>query len=403
MSIGDAASHIGRYYRAMAGAWLGKVPETDDDLNAWCHRQLALLWNKPSPIEVTLGQFLMSSSEAGRGLKAAGAQAPPFIVAMFLFWPLLALARSRQRPVSQWWRSWEVALRRPDLLLAVSRGPFTERDREETLSALLHIAVNMYLYTHHPSPSFRLDHKPHFHEMCVTHGLPTVPIVDPGVADPDRRYIAKPRSSAQGRGIFTLMGSEVGAKLDLKTHFIQPCLQNPPELEELVGPGAGLCTLRIATLLPPRGEPVVFGAFARLARAGAVVDNFHAGGIGCPVDLDTGHLKAGTLDEMKRSNWRDAWSIREHPDTGVLFADRFVFPHLEAAKELCTRAHRLLAPDAMLCSWDVACMSEGPMLVEVSPSMGGVLELMYRPDARLYRETLKHAIRSAAGEVRLPG
>jgi hypothetical protein len=402
MNIGDAASHIGRYYRAMAGAWLGKLPETDDELNAWCNRQLVLLWNEPSPLEVTLGQFLTASSEAGKGVKAAGAQAPPLILAMFLFWPLLALARSRQPQASQWMRSWSVVLRRPDLLLAVSRGPFTEKDHEETLSALLHIAVNMYLHTHHPSPTFRLDHKPHFHAMCVRHGLPTVPIVDPSAVDPDKRYIAKPRASAQARGIFTLMGSEVVAKLDVETHFIQPCLQNPPELAALVGPGAGLCTLRIATLRPPQGEPVVLGVFARLARSGAVVDNFHAGGVGCPVDLDSGQLKAGTMDERKRANWQDAWSIREHPDTGIPFADRFVFPHFERAKELCTRAHQVLAPDAMLCSWDVACMTEGPVLVEVSPSLGGSLELMHRPDARLYRETLKHAIRSVAGEVQPP-
>ena len=45
---------------------------------------------------------------------------------------------------------------------------------------------------------------------------------------------------------------------------------------------------------------------------------------------------------------------------------------------------------------------EGTVLVEVSPSLGGSLELMHRPDARQYRETLKHAIRSVAGEVQPP-
>jgi hypothetical protein len=347
-------------------------------------------------IELTLGQFLTASSEAGKRLRAAGTKAPPLILATFLLWPLLALARSRQPQISLWWRSWQVVLRRPDLLLAVSRGPFTEKDYEETLSSLLHIVVNMYRYTYHPSHSFRLSYKPHFHEMCVARGLPTIPIIDPNAVDLAQRYIAKPKSSTQGRGIFTLMGSEVGAKLDAKTHFIQPCLQNPPALVELVGPDAGLSTLRIATLRPPQGEPVVFGAFARLARGKSIVDNFHAGGIGCPIDLETGQLKVGTLDDIKRSNWLHAWTIREHPDTSVLFADRFVYPHFEAAKALCTRAHELLAPDLILCSWDVACMMEGPLLVEVGTAMGGALELMHRPDVRLYRETLKHSIRSVA-------
>ena len=396
MNIGNPISYIGRYYQAMAKAWLGKQPTTDDDLSAWCNRQLVLLWNKPSMIELTLGQFLTASSEAGKGLRAAGPKAPPLILAIFLLWPLLALARSRQPRISQWWRSWQVVLRRPDLLLAVSRGPFTEKDYEETLSSLLHIVVNMYCYTHQPSSSFRLAYKPHFHAACVACGLPTIPIIDPSAVERGRRYIAKPSSSTQGRGIFTLMGSEVAAKLDTKTHFLQPCLQNPPALVELVGPDAGLSTLRIATLRPPEGEPVVFGAFARLARGNAIVDNFHAGGIGCPIDLETGQLKVGTLDQIKRSNWLHAWTIREHPDTSVLFADRFVYPHFEAAKALCARAHRLLAPDLILCSWDVACMVEGPVLVEVGTAMGGALELMHRPDVRLYRETLKHSIRSVA-------
>jgi len=61
----------------------------------------------------------------------------------------------------------------------------------------------------------------------------------------------------------------------------------------------------------------------------------------------------------------------------------------------------LLGPDLMLCSWDVACTSEGPYLVEVATAFGGALEVMHRPDVHLYRETLKHWIRSAADEVQL--
>jgi hypothetical protein len=389
---GGMVRSIVRYYQAWLHAYGGGEPRNDDEVHAWCYRQLALLWNKPSMIEATLGRFVTASPESKRGLHATMSRSSLLVHVAFLAWPLLGLSLARQKSLSVWWSNWLVALQRPDLFVAVGRGPFTEDDRENTPSCLLHLAAGSFHYTYHRSKSFRMDDKVSFHDMCVAANLPTVPVIAVNAVEMDQDYIAKPRHSTQGRGVFRVKGSEVATRVDPQTHFLQPMIRNCGEITAIVGTTAGLSTLRIATLNPPSSGPVVFGAAARLARAGSVVDNFHAGGVGCPVELETGMLKAGTMDESKRANWKDRWFVRAHPDTHQPFADEFKLPHFSEAKELCLRAHRLLGPDLMLCSWDVALTPAGPVLVEAASCLGGGLEVMHHPDFPLYMNTLRDKI-----------
>lgn len=380
------------YHSAWLRVWLGFKPETDDEVQAWCLKQMVLLWNREAGNKVSLGTFLTASSESRRYRFFLGRGAPFFLFWGFLGWPLVALVISRQRKRSDWWENWLVSIKRPDLPMAVGRGPFRERDTEETLSCLPHVILGKYYYIHRPSPGFRMDDKPVFHQLCAEQGLPTVPMVSVDAVQPARFYIAKPHGSCQGRGVRKLLGAEVSSTFDPETELLQECLRNVPEIEAWVGEAGGLSTLRVVTLRRADSGIAVLGAFVRFATKGSIVDNFHAGGIASPVDLTTGILQAGTTEEAQQSCWDHARNIRAHPDTGVEFAGRMAYPQLEEARELCLRAHRLLGPELMLCSWDVVPTAEGPVLLEASSSLGGGLELLHKPDVRLYRDTLRHFI-----------
>jgi Sugar-transfer associated ATP-grasp len=381
-----------RYYLAFGRAWAGMPPRDDTELHAWCYRHLALLWNSPSMLGSTLGGFLTTSPEGKRGLARLSARVPPIISLVFFGWPLAALALSYQKSLATWHTNWKVALTRPDLFLAVGRGPYSAQDAERVLTCLLHIIIGIYQYNHEPSPGFTIDDKLAFYRWCAELGLPTVPVIDPADVDPSREYIAKPARSTQGRGIFKALGHEVATRVDFRTHFLQPLLKNSGLLAAVAGPEAGLCTLRVNTINTKGGPPRALGAFLRLARAGTVVDNFHAGGVACPVDLQTGVVQAGATEEGKWASWAEMRSVHAHPDTGVSFADVLVVPHFERAKALCEQAHGSIDPALLVCSWDVALTDDGPILVEASSCLGGTLEMLHWPDTQLYLDVLREKV-----------
>ncbi len=379
------------YRTAWRRACHGGVPRDDLEVAAWCLRQLVLLWDRPTGVEPTLGDFLGGSSEAAPFRVFLKWVAQPALFMGFAFWPEVSWVLCRGLPEWERWRTWRLCLRRPDLRLAVGRGPFQEDDSEKVLSCLWHIAAGAYQYNHHSSPSFAMDDKADFARMCREAGLPHVPVLDSAATDLPEDCIIKPRLGTQGKGVRRAQASE-SARADSLNEVVQPRVENHEELRRLAGPDAGLCTLRVNTLRTPEGPVVVLGCVARLARAGAVADNFHAGGVAAPVDVASGCLQAGTEDRLKQADWSQRDAILVHPDTGVRFAGSFVYPQFREACALGLKAHDTLGPDLLLCSWDIVPGPEGPVLLEAASCMGGALELLHRPDADLYRRALLHHI-----------
>jgi hypothetical protein len=388
-----ARGDMAAYRSAWRKACRGEVPRDDLEVAAWCLRQLVLLWDRPTGVEPTLGDFLGGSSEAAPFRVFLKWTARPALFLGFAFWPEVSWVLCRSLPERERGRSWRVCLRRPDLRLAGGRGPFCEADAEDVLTCLWHIVAGAYQYNHHFSPAFTMDDKGIFARMCREAGLSHVPVLDPAGPDLPEECIIKPRLGTQGRGV-RRVGRREASVADVRTEVVQPRLVNHPDLQRVAGPDAGLCTLRINTLKTPAGDRVLLGCIARLARAGSVADNFHAGGIAAPVDRATGCLQAGTEDLLKQADWGQRNAIHAHPDTGVRFAGCLVYPQFPEACALALRAHESLGPELLMCSWDIVPGPEGPLLLEAASCMGGVLELLHRPDAALYRRALLHHIGS---------
>jgi hypothetical protein len=171
-------------------------------------------------------------------------------------------------------------------------------------------------------------------------------------------YAAGRYRNAAGR---SLTVAELGEHLKRRSLFekriIEPCLVNHSALADL-NLGA-LATARIVTARNETGEIEATHAVFRMPqRAGAPVDNIHAGGIAAAVDLATGTLgRATDLGLRTTSQWHE-----RHPTTGAPILGRGL-PHWPAALELVRRAHALIG-DRVVVGWDVAILEDGPCLVE---------------------------------------
>jgi hypothetical protein len=141
--------------------------------------------------------------------------------------------------------------------------------------------------------------------------------------------------------------------------ILQPRLVNHPDLAD-VNLGA-LSTLRMVTALDEQDKPELIGAVLRMpSRADSAVDNFHAGGIAAPVDVETGRLgRASDMGLKPSTRWHDV-----HPINGGRIDGR-ILPYWQEAKALVAEAHAKLG-ERVVIGWDVALLADGPMIVEAN-------------------------------------
>lgn len=140
---------------------------------------------------------------------------------------------------------------------------------------------------------------------------------------------------------------------------VMPRLENHAALADLAL--GALSTVRIVTCRNERGLPEVMAAALRFPRRlGAIVDNFHAGGLAASVELESGRLGPATDLGLARDS---AWHAR-HPVTGAAI-EGFKIPFWPEAKELAEAAHLKLGDRAVV-GWDVAILADGPCLIEAN-------------------------------------
>ncbi|GAB3036208.1 sugar-transfer associated ATP-grasp domain-containing protein [Bowmanella dokdonensis] len=125
-------------------------------------------------------------------------------------------------------------------------------------------------------------------------------------------------------------------------------------------------TLRL-WVLEARGQaPQVIGAYLRVGRQGAAVDNASAGGIMCPVNLATGVTEAGLTKYNPHRG-----QLTHHPDHGAQLSG----VQLMEWSAICQFACEVLAklPNTRFAGLDITLSEQGPVLVEtnVSPDKDG--------------------------------
>lgn len=147
---------------------------------------------------------------------------------------------------------------------------------------------------------------------------------------------------------------------DERPYIVQPAMRNHEEMAAFTN--GALCTVRIVTARPLGGEPQVIVASLRMPTGTSNVDNFVAGGIASPIDLETGELGSAVYMDPSRAD-RDT-----HPDTGQPIVGALL-PFWSEVKELALAAHRAF-PRIATVGWDVAVTSDGVKLLEANTGWG---------------------------------
>jgi len=261
-----------------------------------------------------------------------------------------------------------------------------------------------------------LGDKVGFAAHCVAHGVPHIPVlaVSGGKFEADGRTLPpvdpfmKPINARGCRGAERWdwladdrYGGPEGARLsraDLLARLnsgdeavlVQPRAVNHPALLDLSN--GALATLRVLTCLDEQGRPELVGAVLRMAVGdNRTVDNFHAGGIAAPVDLDTGRLGcASNLGDNVKLGW-----LSRHPDIGGQIEGRLL-PLWPQVLALARQAHLAFA-DRVVVGWDIAILADGPSVVE--GNSGPDVDIMQRGLKRgigrgRFAELLLHHLRN---------
>ena len=149
----------------------------------------------------------------------------------------------------------------------------------------------------------------------------------------------------------------VSALSKKEPYLVQALEVNHPNLARL-SPGA-LATVRIITAINEKGIPEPVAAILRMGKFGdSIVDNFHAGGIAAPINLQSGELGPATDFGLSPSlGWMD-----KHPTTGNQIKG-FQMPHWDEIKRLAIEAHSHFA-DRLIIGWDIAVTPDRILLVE---------------------------------------
>ncbi len=143
--------------------------------------------------------------------------------------------------------------------------------------------------------------------------------------------------------------------------LLEEVIQQHPTVSTL-NPSA-INTIRIVTIVKDNVPHIVFAGL-RCGRAGSVVDNFVAGGMTVPIDIETGVIHNPAVD-----NAGNVYHI--HPDTNIAF-DGFKMPNWEQCLSLAKKA-AMRVETVKYVGWDLASTPDGPILVEGNHFPGQVL------------------------------
>jgi hypothetical protein len=243
-------------------------------------------------------------------------------------------------------------------------NPPDRRSDDSKLEAALHFAA-------HKIPTARTLGYTAAEPTPAHRGRPEfTPLADLCRQLPPHGCVFKPDRSTWGLGVLVFKSCDNGTlehvngkRFDVNTleavlreygggFLVQERLENHPDLAALELPS--LATLRVLTY--GTGDDIrVARAALKLPVGRLGVDNYHAGGLAAPVDLESGRIGAGSASSGIQ--WFSA-----HPETGRRF-EGLVVPEWNDVLTQARAAARSM-PDFRSIGWDVAITPNGARIVE---------------------------------------
>ena len=170
-------------------------------------------------------------------------------------------------------------------------------------------------------------------------------------------FMIKPIDGLGGHGVEKLYSKDIKDidefynKLQ-EGYFLEEYVIQHSKISKLCS--SSVNTLRIMTF-GYNGKSRIVGAFMRIGNGEADVDNFHQGGMGCIIDMDTGKLVGDAID-------KDLNHFEKHPKSKIKF-DGFQVPNWDIVKKTVLEA-ALVNEHIHVVGWDVAVTEDGCTLIE---------------------------------------
>lgn len=162
--------------------------------------------------------------------------------------------------------------------------------------------------------------------------------------------------------------------------IVQPVIETHQGLRQIASPNA-LPTIRANTYLI-NGAPTLLFAALRIPVGANVTDNFGHGSTGnvtAPIDTKTGKL--GVCRGSVNRNWPEIVEVLAHPDTGILIKG-FQIPMWGEVLDLLEKAQKSL-PALRTLGWDIAITDSGPLIVEANATYDiDIIQVAYQKGVR---------------------
>ena len=196
--------------------------------------------------------------------------------------------------------------------------------------------------------------------------------------------IIKPISGSLGQGIRKVSKKDIN---DIDTLYnqlckegvlVEECLTAIDEIQSF-NPES-LNTIRVVTI-SKKPKAIIFGAFIRIGRKGAVVDNAHAGGIFAQINVDSGIIESNGITT-------DGQKYEVHPDSGKQIVG-FKIPYWEEIKKTCLEA-ALSTDNLYFAGWDVCIRPDGRI---------EFIEGNHAPDFDVMQSPLKIGVKDKLNQI----
>lgn len=174
----------------------------------------------------------------------------------------------------------------------------------------------------------------------------------------NEEFMIKPLDGLGGRGVEKMTREQAGEpdefydKLVNERLFVEAYVTQHSDINRLCS--ASVNTIRVMTFSYGGKSEILYAAM-RIGNGVNHCDNFHQGGMGCSLDIDSGTLYGKAVD-------KDLNEFECHPASGVKF-DGFKIPNWDKAKEMVLEA-ALVNDKIHLVGWDVAITPDGATFIE---------------------------------------
>ena len=196
--------------------------------------------------------------------------------------------------------------------------------------------------------------------------------------------IIKPISGSLGSGIRKISMEDIDDidilynQLCEEKVLVEECLKATDEIHSF-NPDS-LNTIRVVTI-SKKPKATIFGAFIRMGRKGAVVDNAHAGGIFAQINVETGIIESCGI-----TTGGDKYE--KHPDTGKQILG-FKIPYWEDIKKQCIEA-ALSIENLYFAGWDICIRPDGKI---------EFIEGNHAPDFDVMQSPLKIGVKEKLNKI----